>query len=549
MVGVGSSPGGYELLARLGSGGMASLYLARRAGAAGFERLAAVKVVHPHLAEDERFTLMFVDEAKLSSRIQHPNVVRVEDFGEHEGTYYMAMEYVHGCSLAQLLGALAKRSRRLQPPLAVHIAMGLAAGLHAAHDTTDAEKRPLELVHRDVSPQNALLSYSGHVKLIDFGIAKARFRARETKSVRIKGKLSYMAPEQVRMAPLDRRTDVYALGIVLWEMLTMRRYFQADNELALLDMIRAPEPRSPAAYVSLDPELEAVLLSALAADPADRPPSARELRRRLAKACPAALEVDAADLAELLASAMADQRAKLSEKLPAVVTGQLSEVLPAPPGQGPKASLTEEIDLPSVVWREDTFEDTPRPELDEEPASASPVSPVAPPPRIVPASGTPSSGTPPPRSWAAMVAVVAIACGFGLTLALLSPDEPETVSLPATPEAPRSRPAPEAERAPLPAASPPASRPSAPPVAAQPPPEPPPCEEGDARCVIERVSADDDPSASDLARLVDAHLAQGDRPAARQAARRYLALAPRGDDAARMRELLAPTAPARPAPA
>ena len=202
---------------------MASLFLARRGGAAGFTRLVAIKMVHPRHAEDPGLIQMFVDEALLTARIDHPNVVHVEELGEHESAYYLVMEYVHGASLAQLMRVLGRAKRRLSPLVAVAICARVSEGLHAAHETTGDNGELLSIVHRDVSPQNILLSHKGHVKLIDFGIAKAHARVHESNVSSLKGKVRYMAPEQATTGNVDRRTDVYALGIVLWEPLTMRR--------------------------------------------------------------------------------------------------------------------------------------------------------------------------------------------------------------------------------------------------------------------------------------------------------------------------------------
>ncbi|HEY6882295.1 MAG TPA: serine/threonine-protein kinase, partial [Polyangiales bacterium] len=176
----GQKVGEYELLAQLREGGMATLFLARRSGAAGFSRHVAIKVVHPELADDEQFCNMFLDEALLSSRIQHPNVVHVEELGQHEGAHFLVMEFVHGCSLSQLQRGLVARRRRLAPAYAVQIAMQVADGLHAAHQLADEHGRALDVVHRDVTPENILLAYTGHVKLIDFGIAKAYGRRHRT---------------------------------------------------------------------------------------------------------------------------------------------------------------------------------------------------------------------------------------------------------------------------------------------------------------------------------------------------------------------------------
>ena len=321
---VGSRIRDYEIIARLKAGGMATLFLARRGGAAGFSRHVAIKVVHPHLAEDQGFIRMFIDEALLSARIQHPNVVHVEELGEDNGTYFLAMEYVHGSALSTLLGSLAKLERRLSPDLAVWIAMRLADGLHAAHELRGDAGEPLGVVHRDVSPQNVILSMTGHVKLIDFGIAKASSSsAKKTETGSLKGKLRYMAPEQAYGAAVDRRTDIYALGIVLWEMLTMHRMFTGANDLQILDQVRAPKIQAPSQLaVDVSPALDRVVLSALAADPALRPQTAQDFRRMLGEAVPAANNVDAGRVSEVLEAVLGERlearRAALPESLSGV---------------------------------------------------------------------------------------------------------------------------------------------------------------------------------------------------------------------------------------
>src|SRR5687767_9052553 len=207
---------------------MGVLYLARRVGPAGFARPVAIKVIHDHLAQNKRFCRMFIEEAKLSARIDDPHVVRVEEFGEAGGRYFLVMEYVHGVSLAQVLGVMRKRGG-IPIPVGVAIAMQMTAGLHGAHEATDEEGAPLGIVHRDVSPHNVLVSYKGHVRIIDFGIAKARQQSGgNTLTGSLRGKLAYMPPEQARSAKhVDRRADLYAVGLVLWEMLVGKRMFDA----------------------------------------------------------------------------------------------------------------------------------------------------------------------------------------------------------------------------------------------------------------------------------------------------------------------------------
>jgi len=317
VIQVGDTFGGYEILSKLSSGGMATLYLARRDGASGFSKHVAVKVVHEHLAEDPTFVEMFVDEALLSSRIHHPNVVHIEELRELDGQHFLVMEYVSGVSLHQLMGRLARLGRRMTPDLAVYVAVQVADGLHAAHELTDANGRLEGLVHRDVSPQNVLLAWEGYVKLIDFGVAKARSRIQQTTSASLKGKLRYMAPEQAGGVEVDRRTDVYALGIVLWEMLCMRPRFRAANDFVLLDQVRAPEHVSVRPYnPDVSPGLDAVLKKALAPAPRDRFGTAQEFRQALAIAAPRALALDSSHVSELVRAACADELDRARDRLP-----------------------------------------------------------------------------------------------------------------------------------------------------------------------------------------------------------------------------------------
>ncbi len=321
MLGVGDVVGSYTVLAHLRSGGMADLFLARRDGAAGFRRHVAIKVVHPRHAQDEQLVRMFLDEALISARVDHPNVVHVEDLGQLRETYFLVMEYVHGCSLAQLMRVLGEMRRRLSPLVAVAIAARVAEGLHAAHETTDDDGRLVGLVHRDVSPQNILLSHKGHVKLIDFGVAKARLRSEETNVATLKGKVRYMPPEQATTGIVDRRSDVYSLGIVLWEMLTMRRLFAGKSEFEVLLKVRDPKVPPPSRFVPDVPrELDEVVLAALARDPDARPQNAKLFRRMLARALPESMSLDSAHLADLLLSVLGRELAHLRHDLPEEVS-------------------------------------------------------------------------------------------------------------------------------------------------------------------------------------------------------------------------------------
>jgi serine/threonine-protein kinase len=269
--------GRYELLYRLASGGMANIYVARFLGVEGFEKLLAIKRIHDHLTEDPQFIKMFFDEARVASRIMHPNVVQVIELGEVDGVYFMAMEYVHGESLSSVLWRV-----KLHPRVCAKIVADAAAGLHGAHQLCDAGGRPLNVVHRDVSPQNILLSYDGAVKVTDFGVARARDNAQSTAGSSLKGKFSYMSPEQASAEPVDRRSDVFALGIVLYELTTRTRLFKGSSSVQTLRKVTSQVIPPPSQFITGYPkQLEQVVLSALERNPARRLQSAEQLQHEL----------------------------------------------------------------------------------------------------------------------------------------------------------------------------------------------------------------------------------------------------------------------------
>jgi len=294
----GSSIGRYQILARLRAGAMGALYVARPKGAPASAKLVAIKVIHEHLAQNKRFVRMFMAEAKLSQVIEDSHIVRVDEFGEADGRYFLAMDYIHGVSLAQALGILKKRGG-LPIDVSVAIAIDIANGLHAAHEARDERGQLLNVVHRDVSPHNVLVSYDGHVKIIDFGIAKAKDGVGQTMTGSIRGKLAYMSPEQARSAKhVDRRADLYAIGLVLWEMLVGRRMFQGKSDIDLLNMIRDPKIIAPSAANGRVPkELDPIVLQLLEQDPKKRPSNGAEVARMLARAWPASTKLRAKDIA------------------------------------------------------------------------------------------------------------------------------------------------------------------------------------------------------------------------------------------------------------
>ncbi|HET6583702.1 MAG TPA: protein kinase, partial [Nannocystaceae bacterium] len=274
--GAGDLGARYDILGRLAVGGMAELFLARPKGSA---HVVVVKRILPQLAEDPEFVRMFRDEAHLASTLQHPNIARVFDFGLDGEEPFFAMEYVHGENLRTILrGAIAK-CEPIPLALVLTIADGLTAALHHAHEQTDGDGRPLLIVHRDVSPTNVLVSQRGELKIVDFGIAKAAAGTHVTQAGMLKGKASYMSPEQCRAEPVDRRSDIFAIGILLYELTTLQRLFKGDNELAILHQILTGQITRPSTVTNnYPPELEAILLRTLQIEPSQRYPTAAALR-------------------------------------------------------------------------------------------------------------------------------------------------------------------------------------------------------------------------------------------------------------------------------
>ncbi len=274
--------GPYYLAAELASGGMGTVYLALRSQGGVFSEVA-VKRIHRHLSGDKSFIAMFNDEARLASSIDHPYVCRVFDFGCDDGRDYLAMEYLRGASLAQLAGAFeAQVAPRRHPAIVARILANLAEGLHAAHTLHDQFGTSLEVVHRDVSPQNLFVLCDGTVRVTDFGVARARVRQHQTDGTRLKGKLAYIAPEQLAGRAVDLRVDIWGLGVVAWELLTGRALFAAASEADLVSavigrVIEAPSSARP----GVPSELDAIVLKALQRDPEKRFSSARELATAL----------------------------------------------------------------------------------------------------------------------------------------------------------------------------------------------------------------------------------------------------------------------------
>ncbi|MBI5509889.1 MAG: protein kinase [Deltaproteobacteria bacterium] len=286
--------GKYEILTEIGAGGMATVYLARQRGPQSFEKLVVVKTIHPHLAKQEHFVNMFLDEARIAAQINHPNVIQVYDLGIENDTYFIVMEYLQGEPLNSVLETSITRSTPLPPQYGARIVARVAEGLHAAHELTSMTGDVLDVVHRDVTPGNIIVNYDGRVKVVDFGVAKARGRLTQTEGGQLKGKLSYMSPEQIEGDRVDRRSDIFAAGVVLWEVLAVRRLFRHSSEAAVLAAIFSKRPKPPSHFrPSVPAALDAIALRALEKDPANRYQTAREMQIELdAASAPHATDPD-----------------------------------------------------------------------------------------------------------------------------------------------------------------------------------------------------------------------------------------------------------------
>ncbi|HRC87856.1 MAG TPA: serine/threonine-protein kinase, partial [Thermoanaerobaculia bacterium] len=271
--------GPYVLLQKIATGGMAEVWRARQSGVEGFQKEVAIKRILPHLTDNEAFVSMFVDEAKLAAQLSHPNIIHIYDLGKIGSDYYIAMEYVEGHNLREILSAARRRNMKVPLGLALLVASRLASALDYAHRKKGFDGRELGLVHRDVSPQNVLISSEGEIKLCDFGIVKAVSKASHTQMGALKGKLQYMSPEQAWGRPLDGRSDIFALGAILFEIMTGRRLFAGDNEVAILDAVREGRIQSPRDLEPSVPEnVERLVLKALEKNPEQRFSSAGTLQ-------------------------------------------------------------------------------------------------------------------------------------------------------------------------------------------------------------------------------------------------------------------------------
>ncbi|AUX35349.1 MULTISPECIES: serine/threonine-protein kinase [Sorangium] len=274
----------YRVIKRLASGGMAEVFVAESAGIEGFKKQVAIKRVLPQLSKKEQFIAMFLDEARLSAHLSHSNVVSVFDIGVGDGTYFIVMEYVDGADLRALLEHQKKVGRPMSVEVAAFMAAKMCQGLAYAHDLATADGKPLQIVHRDITPANVLITRYGEVKIVDFGLAKASSQLAESDAGIIKGKFGYLAPETVLEQGVDQRVDIFALGIILWEMLAGRRLFLGDSDYITVRLVRdAVVPSLQQINGEVPRELEQIIRRALARDPAARYHTARELGRDLTR--------------------------------------------------------------------------------------------------------------------------------------------------------------------------------------------------------------------------------------------------------------------------
>ena len=274
--------GQYVLLEKIAVGGMAEVWKARMRGVEGFQKIVAIKKILPHLSDNQDFIEMFIDEAKLAAQLNHNNIIHIYDLGKIQSSYYIAMEYVDGSDLKTILKRAQERDQPMSIELGLFVASKIAAALDYAHRKRDFDDRELGLVHRDVSPQNVLISEEGDIKLCDFGIAKAASKASHTQAGALKGKLQYMSPEQAWGRNIDKRSDIFALSTVLFEMLTGRKLFTGDNELSILEQVREARVVAPSQFNDeVTPEIDAIVLKALQKEPEKRYQTAGEMARDL----------------------------------------------------------------------------------------------------------------------------------------------------------------------------------------------------------------------------------------------------------------------------
>ncbi|HEX8795125.1 MAG TPA: serine/threonine-protein kinase [Polyangiaceae bacterium] len=387
----------YELLCPIAEGGMASVWVARQRGKHGFEKLVAIKTILPKFAADPRFHEMFLDEARIASRIEHLNVAQIFDLGEEHDVLYMAMEYVDGEALSKLNRACQKRQVKIPTGVVLRVLADACSGLHEAHELRDGG-RPLDIVHRDVSPHNVLVTSRGIAKLIDFGIAKARSRVgNDTNSGVLKGKIQYMAPEQALGRPVDRRADVWAVGAILYHLLAGKPAYEGDNQLATLHLLGSGRPPVPLPD-AVHPSIRAVVRKALAHAPENRYQTANELRDAIEDAMiEAMVPTNTSDVAAFSAQHLAERaekrRASIELALSAAAERERVAALLKPAADRPSSGMLGTVGTPSGVVNAPPLSSARLPA--DSTAAEAPASKAVPEPA---AKLTPRVSTPPPNA-------------------------------------------------------------------------------------------------------------------------------------------------------
>jgi serine/threonine protein kinase len=365
--------GRYRVVNEIGVGGMASVHLARMDGPGGFQKWVAIKRIHPHLIHQDSsvFVRMFLDEARVAARISHPNVATVFELGKHEDTYWIAMEYLHGEPLREVMRKTDETGTPTPPEIACRVIADAAEGLHAAHELLGNHGEILNLIHRDVTPHNLFVTYEGTTKVVDFGIAKFTSRMSSTRAGTLKGKLAYMSPEQVQGEPIDRRTDIFALGVVLWELTTGQRLFRTDRDLDTLRRVQECAIPRPSSIVRGYPiDLEKILMKALAKNRAERFMTAREFSRTLqAMLMRRGLFVASDEVASYMQSIFKDRIRQREAQLS--WPGEVTQTISADP-----LAAAAEVDQERITLslREETQDPTARVRQPPRPAAGVPVS-------------------------------------------------------------------------------------------------------------------------------------------------------------------------------
>jgi serine/threonine-protein kinase len=381
--------GRYFLIERIGRGGMAEVFRAVAQGVEGFRRVFVIKRIRPEKTGSTELVRMFCDEARLSALLHHPNIVQVYDFGQISGTYFLAMEYLRGKDLSGVMRALRLAKSAVSPPIAAYIAQQVATGLHYAHAVSRIDGQPIRIVHRDVTPSNIMLQRTGGVKVLDFGIAQATnfVRQVETGGGRVKGKLAYLSPEQVRLKELDGRSDVFALGVVLWEMLVGQRLFAGENEfLTMRNVLTQPVTPPSAKRPAVPPALDAIVARALERDRERRYATAQHMAEDLERYLQDS-PCHSQALPRLLQDLFGEESTDHTPDLPDVGDVESGYMY------GPSPTRSNQ----DAVMEIDAEPSTPAPDRPREARVATPAAPVSS-PAVVPAAAAPPPPPPLPAA-------------------------------------------------------------------------------------------------------------------------------------------------------